>query len=145
MADKATRFAPKNIRQIGVTLPTDKIYIEDYVMTYIKQLSDVLSEEKRVLALVGWNSDEDGTVYSCVSGVVELIKDEGYCDYRDMLIGSNLKKLTKVKEDYYGDLDFIGLCVISRNEWIRCEEGVYSYFNEGMMGDLLLVRDGINE
>ena len=145
MTDKATRFAPKNIRQIGVTLPTDKIYIEDYVMTYIKQLSDVLNEERRVLALIGWMKEEDGTKYSCVSGVVELIKDEGLCDYKDLLIGSNLKKLNRVKEDYYGDLDFVGLCVISRDEWLRCDDGLYPFYREGMMGDLLLVRDGVNE
>ena len=30
---------PKNIRQIGYSLTNEKIYIEDYVMTYIKQLS----------------------------------------------------------------------------------------------------------
>ena len=49
MADKATRFAPKNIRQIGVTLPTDKIYIEDYVMTYIKQQAAFGKEQEDIL------------------------------------------------------------------------------------------------
>ena len=31
---------PKNIRQIGKTNAVKKIYVEDYVMSYIKQLAN---------------------------------------------------------------------------------------------------------
>jgi len=145
MSENAVKFVPKNIRQIGVALPNDKIYIEDYVMTYIKQLSGVLTEDKRILLLVGNRDTEDGVNYCYISGVVELRdKHEGYT-YQDLLLNDNITKLTRIKEDYYGDMDFMGMCVICKNELIKFDEGMYMYFQNGMMGDVLIVRDEINE
>lgn len=44
---------PKNIRQIGMPQGNRRIYIEDYVMTYLKQLSNPNSSYARGAILVG--------------------------------------------------------------------------------------------
>ena len=48
---------PKNIRQIGHAVAKDKIYIEDYVMTYIKQLSVEPFDGERLLILIGYKKN----------------------------------------------------------------------------------------
>lgn len=42
---------PKNVRQIGVPLPGKKIYIEDYVMTYMKQAFEEMQDSRMILLL----------------------------------------------------------------------------------------------
>ena len=42
---------PENIRQIGESPYSGPIYIEDYVMTYIRQIFKEQSEEKIILML----------------------------------------------------------------------------------------------
>ena len=44
---------PKNIRQIGMPTGNRRIYIEDYVMTYLKQLANPNSTFARGAILVG--------------------------------------------------------------------------------------------
>ena len=40
---------PKNVRQIGNVCDSPKIYVEDYVDTFLNQLCDKMEEEPRVL------------------------------------------------------------------------------------------------
>ena len=44
---------PKNIRQIGQVDISKKIYAEDYVMTYIKQLAEKTTVGERKAVLLG--------------------------------------------------------------------------------------------
>lgn len=48
---------PKNVRQIGVPLPGQKIYLEDYVITYLKQCF-VHAQEPVIVLLLGKNGEE---------------------------------------------------------------------------------------
>ena len=64
---------PKNIRQIGMPEGNKRIYIEDYVMTYLKQLANPNSTFARGAILVG----------ECVHGengdvVFEIYLDKNY-------------------------------------------------------------------
>ena len=53
MDDMMHRYVkkPENIRQIGESPYSGAIYIEDYVMTYIRQIFKEQSEEKIILML----------------------------------------------------------------------------------------------
>ena len=42
---------PKNIRQIGENDIHNRIYIEDYVITYLQQITDEIELGSRALAL----------------------------------------------------------------------------------------------
>ena len=51
---------PKNVTQIGETNPHCKIYVEDYVISYIKQLNRHAGDKKLAVALYGVRKEESG-------------------------------------------------------------------------------------
>lgn len=44
---------PKNVRQIGNVCDSPKIYVEDYVDTFLNQLCDKMEEEPQGAFLIG--------------------------------------------------------------------------------------------
>ena len=62
---------PKNVRQIGVPLPGQKIYLEDYVITYLKQ-SFVHAQEPVVVLLLGKNGEEKAEKAAFIYGAIVL-------------------------------------------------------------------------
>ena len=44
---------PKNIRQIGENDTNNRIYIEDYVITYLQQMTDEIELGSKVRGLLG--------------------------------------------------------------------------------------------
>ena len=47
------RQFPKNVRQVGNVSDTPKIYVEDYVDTYLNQIKDKAKEKRAGAFLVG--------------------------------------------------------------------------------------------
>lgn len=69
------REFPKNVRQIGVPLPGQKIYLEDYVITYLKQ-SFVHAQEPVVVLLLGKNGEEKAEKAAFIYGAMVLEEEE---------------------------------------------------------------------
>lgn len=63
---------PKNIRQVGKSNPVKKIYVEDYVMTFMKQLAGGDYSGCKVAVLVGQCIRLDNCRNIFVSGAVEV-------------------------------------------------------------------------
>lgn len=63
---------PKNIRQVGKSNTTRKIYVEDYVMTFIKQLSGGDYSGCNIAVLVGQCVKIDNCRNIFISGAVEV-------------------------------------------------------------------------
>ena len=63
---------PKNIRQIGERDQIVKLYMEDYVNTYLKRLYPAGGQELRVGLLLGSLELNDGTPYIFVDGAMEM-------------------------------------------------------------------------
>ena len=63
---------PKNITQIGETNPHCKVYVEDYVISYIKQLNQYAGEKELPVALYGTRKEEDGITYLFLYGACRL-------------------------------------------------------------------------
>lgn len=63
---------PKNIRQIGERDQIVKLYIEDYVNTYLKRLYPKHGQALRVGLLLGTVEDYEGTPYIFVDGALEM-------------------------------------------------------------------------
>ena len=97
---------PKNIRQIGHAVANDKIYIEDYVMTYIKQLSKETFENKRVLVLIGCKKYVENISYTFINGVIEVDNVE---KYTELLENENITKIADKKEDFFEGMDVMAL------------------------------------
>lgn len=68
---------PKNIRQIGERDQIVKLYVEDYVNTYLKRLYPVGGQGLRVGLLLGSMEMNDGTPYIFIDGALEM---EGVTD-----------------------------------------------------------------
>lgn len=67
---------PKNIRQIGEIHSNKKIYVEDYVITYLRQLSKKEIEVPQAAILLGESKRVDGIQYIFASGAIETDKIE---------------------------------------------------------------------
>jgi hypothetical protein len=63
---------PKNIRQIGERDPVVKLYVEDYVSTYLKRLYPTGGRDLRVGLLLGEIRTEEGIPYIFVDGALEM-------------------------------------------------------------------------
>lgn len=63
---------PKNIRQIGERDQTVRLYVEDYVNTYLKRLFPKGGQDLRVGVLLGTAEEHDGTPYLFVDGAMEM-------------------------------------------------------------------------
>ena len=67
---------PKNVRQIGDPEDRRKIYIEDYVITYLRRLAGEETLNSRVAILLGHTEQMDGLPYLFIRGAVGLKKLE---------------------------------------------------------------------
>ncbi|MCM1181141.1 MAG: LysM peptidoglycan-binding domain-containing protein [Clostridium sp.] len=98
---------PKNIRQIGMPEGNRRIYIEDYVMTYLKQLANPNSTFARGAILVGeCVRGEDGNIIF-VSGALpaqnlELDLQE------DSFDGETWSYIYQEVKEYFPDLEVVG-------------------------------------
>lgn len=63
---------PKNIRQLGDTDQVVRLYVEDYVNTYLKRLYPAGKQTLRVGLLLGSVEQYDGTPYIFVDGAMEF-------------------------------------------------------------------------
>ncbi len=66
---------PKNVRQIGVPLPGQKIYLEDYVITYLKQCF-VHAQEPVVVLLLGKYGEQEAKEAVFLYGAM-ILEEEG--------------------------------------------------------------------
>ena len=63
---------PKNVRQIGNVSDIPKVYVEDYVDTFLNQLCERTEDKPAGALLVGTREDMDGTDCVYVSGAVRI-------------------------------------------------------------------------
>lgn len=69
---------PKNVRQIGEPEENRKIYIEDYVITYLKKVAKEAVLNSRVAVLLGHSEWMDGIPYLFIKSAVALKDLEDY-------------------------------------------------------------------
>lgn len=92
---------PKNVRQIGKDNSNKKIYVEDYVMTYIKQLAGGDYSACKVAVLVGQCIRVENCRNIFVSGAVEV-----------------------------GNIDLSAEPILSNEAWSKIYEEIKKYFVE---------------
>lgn len=63
---------PKNITQIGEADKHCRIYVEDYVVSYIKQMNGMAQNKDIAIALYGRKTAEDGVAYLFAYGSAKL-------------------------------------------------------------------------
>ena len=63
---------PKNITQIGEADKHCRVYVEDYVVSYIKQMNEMAQNKDIAIALYGRRTTENGVAYLFAYGSAKL-------------------------------------------------------------------------
>lgn len=113
---------PKNIKQMGNIDDDLKIYMEDYVFTYLQQYSKHSNGEERIAVLIGDSYTIDGNNVLFINGAVKG-------EYT--IIEDGMVKLTKKSFDYINeqiDKYFKNSNIIG---WFYSQPGFSDYINDG--------------
>lgn len=97
---------PKNIRQIGKEETSRKLYIEDYVLNLMKQLSKRSSMEYQMAVLLGCTVQSDGVLYLFVKGAVEVNKL--ILDSDEKFTGETWSGIYSQVKQHFHDVDIVG-------------------------------------
>ena len=114
---------PKNIRQVGNAPGNYKIYIEDYVMTYLRKLAAPGNMMCRGAILLGRIYRQDGEKVMFISGAVDaqnLEFDISMISFDDSVWSSLYSEINK----YFDDLVIVG--------WFLSRMGFSTNINEQM-------------
>lgn len=124
---------PKNVRQIGNVCDSPKIYVEDYVDTFLNQLCDKMAEEPIGAFLIGEKGkvEEQDCVY--ISGAVrisEIVKNENQLNLTDVALEAGMKAC----KEYFGNQSLVGWFLIDPSRVPGIDETLEhihkKYFNE---------------
>ena len=114
---------PKNIRQVGNAPGNYKIYIEDYVMTYLRKLAAPGNMTCRGAILLGRIYRQDGEKVMFISGAVDaqnLEFDISMISFNDSVWSSLYSEINK----YFDDLVIVG--------WFLSRMGFSTNINDQM-------------
>ncbi len=98
---------PKNIVQIGKPDKIHKIYIEDYVVSYIKQLNRTCEDRNVGLALYGKLFEEEGSKYYFLYGAAKI---EGLQHRGAYLSQTEKEEIADVGNRYFEEYEFLAWC-----------------------------------
>lgn len=96
---------PKNITQIGETNRNCKIYVEDYVISYIKQLNGHALDKELAVALYGVRKEEAGITYLFFYGASKLNFLQRETRHLSQAV---LQEAEKTRRKYFGEYEFLG-------------------------------------
>ncbi|HPF28670.1 MAG TPA: LysM peptidoglycan-binding domain-containing protein [Lachnospiraceae bacterium] len=106
---------PKNVRQIGTIDRNSRIYIEDYVVTYLKQMAEARRFAFGVAALFGRTVFNGKEKYVFISGA-EFREEETEEETAQLLENGPSRELLydfrEQKERYFPELHSVGLALI---------------------------------
>lgn len=140
---------PKNITQIGEADGKCKIYVEDYVVSFLKQLNPLARDKTMAAALYGRRNEEGDKTYFFVygAGKLDFLQKE-----TRHLSQAQLQEIERIRHQYFEDYDFVGYRILD-GEMVDgfhiCEQGIcrfvsgYAQFyekNDSMLTYMLEAR-----
>ena len=117
------RQFPKNVRQIGNVSDQPKIYMEDYVNTYLNQLKEAAAEHAEGALLVGEivKQGKQDVVY--VSGALRMKEIE--IKGTEILVDEEVwTELEERKKEYFQEQEVVGWCLIESGHPMGLNRGV---------------------
>lgn len=107
VADK--REIPANLRPVGDPKGNEKVYIEDYIETFIKQIV-VKDDSPKVLILYGENRQEDEMLHHYVCGAI--LTEDILTDEKTIFRDSTWKDVNWKAEHFFPNLQVVGWAYI---------------------------------
>ncbi len=118
---------PKNITQVGEPDRSCKIYVEDYVMSYIKQLNRNAGDKEMAVGLYGIRKQEDGVTYLFFYGACRLNFLQRESRHLSQAVQQEAEE---VRRKYFSQYFFLGYRILN-GEMVEgfhiCEQGVCRY------------------
>ena len=111
---------PTNIKQIGSISEGLKIYVEDYVCTYLRQFAESGGHTEKVAFLVGKYMVIDGAPYVFVSGAIQG-KFSEYTDNMESFTGSSYDYAAAELEKHFHGCEIVG--------WMQSQPGYGVHLN----------------
>lgn len=141
---------PKNITQIGEADRHCKIYVEDYVISYMKQLNQLAMDKDMAVALYGTRKEESGVSYLFLYGACKLTFLQKETRH---LSQTQQQEIEKLRKRYFQEYSFLGYRLLN-GEMLEgfhiCEQDICRYIsgyaqfyekNDGMLAYMLDVRE----
>lgn len=136
---------PKNKKQIGRIGKGDKIYIEDYAVTYLNQIARSPETKSGFAGLFGTCREVDGTkeyyIYAAIYRECETVLDGG-------LPREAVQKIMRQRGEMFAEYFFLGWAVVLGNNTGTLWENCYRSRMETLMGKpevLMTVKSGTCE
>ncbi len=101
---------PKNIRQVGRPGDKIKIYVEDYVITYVNQLAKMAGDKERLAVLLGQKCEDNDQEVLFVHGAIEA-KEVLLDDDEAQFTPEIWSKLYEDIQTYFHDAQIVGWMV----------------------------------
>lgn len=118
---------PKNIKQIGESNRNCKIYVEDYCVSYIKQMNQLALNKEMAVSLYGLRKSEGNVSYLFVYGAAKL--DFLQREVRH-LSQAQCQEIEKLRRKHFGEQEFLGYCLLN-GEMVEgffiCEQEICRY------------------
>lgn len=114
---------PKNVRQIGNVSDQPKIYMEDYVNTYLNQLKETAAENATGALLVGENIRQGKQSAVYISGALQMKEIE--IKGTEIVISDDVwTSLEEQKREYFSDKEVVGWCLLENGHPMGLNKGV---------------------
>ena len=118
---------PKNITQIGEADKHCRIYVEDYVVSYIKQMNGMAQNKDIAIALYGRKAAEDGVNYLFAYGSAKLNFLQKPVRH---LSQAQEQEIEKLRKKYFPEMIFLGYQILN-GEMVEgfqvCEQEICRY------------------
>lgn len=118
---------PKNITQIGEADKHCRIYVEDYVVSYIKQMNGMAQNKDIAIALYGRKTEEDGVTYLFAYGSAKLNFLQKPVRH---LSQAQEQEIEKLRRKYFSEMTFLGYQILN-GEMVEgfqiCEQEICRY------------------
>ena len=101
---------PKNITQIGEADKHCRIYVEDYVVSYIKQMNGMAQNKDIAIALYGRKTAEDGVAYLFAYGSAKLNFLQKPVRH---LSQAQEQEIEKLRRKYFSEMTFLGYQILN--------------------------------
>lgn len=118
---------PKNITQIGEADKHCRVYVEDYVVSYIKQMNGMAQNKDIAIALYGRRTAEDGVIYLFAYGSAKLNFLQKPVRH---LSQAQEQEIEKLRKKYFPEMSFLGYQILN-GEMVEgfqiCEQEICRY------------------
>lgn len=114
---------PKNVRQIGNVCDEPKIYVEDYVDTYLNQLRQKALDNPAGAVLMGERHEQEGQEVVYILGALQMKELE--VNGNDILIREDIwEYIEEEKKEYFPSQEIVGWCLIETGHPMGLNKGV---------------------